>query len=72
MTKRYCDRCGKEVKGKFVKLNEINIKGEGVQYELCMNCFYLVKNFIEGYDEEERNADNEIQANRDEHDGTTD
>ena len=68
MTKRYCDRCGKETTYKFIKLAETNLKGTGVHYDLCMNCFHLVKNFIE----EERNADNEIQANRDEHDGTPD
>lgn len=68
MTKRYCDRCGKETKGKYIKLHEISIKGAGlgVQYDLCITCFHLVRNFIE----EEHNADNEIQANRDEHDGT--
>ena len=61
MRKVYCDKCRVELKSKYVQLHEINMRGEKTDYdscphyELCTNCFQLVRNFMM----EDPNADSE-------------
>lgn len=66
MKKIICDKCKVELRSKYVELLELDTRiidptyDSYPRYDLCVNCFQLVQNFIL----EERNADNEIQANR--------
>ena len=52
MRKVYCDKCKAELGEQYVQLHEINMKGAETDYdstrhyELCTDCFRLVRNFM--------------------------